>query len=116
MATWPGTLPAKPLDEGYSEDVPNTLVRTEMDAGPAKVRRRFTAGVRKFNVSFILTTAQIATLDTFFVTDTNAGADQFTWDHPRTEVTGSFRFISPPKYSSAGGTHWKVSFQLEKLP
>ena len=41
---WPATLPQEILAEGYEEGLPDVLVRTKMDAGPDKVRRRATAG------------------------------------------------------------------------
>ena len=116
MAAWPETLPQSPLAAGFSEQVPNTLIRTEMDAGPAKVRRRFTAGVRKLGMSMLLTKAQIAILDTFVVTTTNGGADQWTWENPRTKVTTSFRFVNLPTYKTHGGDDWTANFQVDILP
>ncbi|QLH37711.1 MAG: hypothetical protein HWD60_00095 [Defluviicoccus sp.] len=43
-AVWPSSLPQKPLVDGFSETAPNLVVRSPMDVGPAKVRRRATAG------------------------------------------------------------------------
>ncbi len=46
MATWPATLPAPALSS-LRETPPDNLIRTQMDKGPAKVRRRTTANVRR---------------------------------------------------------------------
>lgn len=116
MASWPSTLPQLPLAGGFSESPPDTTVRTKMDAGPAKVRRRFTANVRPFKVSFLMTSEQIGYLDTFYVTTTVGGSASFTWVSPRTGSTKSFRFISPPEYNLSSGDYWSVAMQLEQLP
>ena len=116
MADWPSTLPQIPLQRGFSESPPDTTIRTKMDAGPAKLRRRFTANVRPINSSFILTKAQIAILDTFYVTTTVGGSASFTWLDPRTKVLKSFRFTAPFEYVLISGDLWTVSLKLEQMP
>lgn len=115
MATFPASLP-NPLINGRKEAPPNLIIRTEMDQGPAKVRKRFTAGVRPLSVSFVLTEAQVSTLDTFFVTTTNGGADAFTMEDPRTDTNESFRFTEPPSYTPISYNAYDVKLELEQLP
>ena len=116
MATWPGTLPTAPLVQGYQEIAPELTIRTQMDQGPDKVRKRTTAGVRQFQAIFQMTTAQVATFETFYETTTNGGADQFTFDHPRTGSTETkFRFVGTPVYTSTGNG-FRVAVGLELLP
>ena len=57
MAVWPLDLPQKPLLQGFSETLPNLVTRSPMDIGPAKVRRRSTAGVTQLQCVFRLSTA-----------------------------------------------------------
>lgn len=116
MADWPASLPQNPMKQGYSESPPNTVQRTNMDAGPPKVRRRFTAGVRPFNMDIKLSPTQTETLDVFYNSTTNGGADPFTWKHPRTGITVSFRFIAPPEYTPTSGNKFIASLALEVLP
>lgn len=116
MANWPATLPQSALAQKYNEKPPKTVLRTEMDAGPAKVRRRFTAGVRQFRIGLVLTKTQVATLDTFFVTTTNDGADQWTWKNPRTNSAANFRFVEEPTYTHRSGDYYFVQLTLEQLP
>lgn len=116
METWPASLPQNVLSDGYSEKPPNTLIRTKMDAGPDKVRRRHTAGVRPFTENVLMSTAQVATLDTFYVTTTNGGADQWTWKNQRTDTTANFRFVSEPIYTHRSGNYYNVQLNLEQLP
>lgn len=37
---WPLALPQKPLQDGYKRTIPNNLIRSSMDTGSDKVRRR----------------------------------------------------------------------------
>ena len=115
MASFPASLP-NPLVSGYSDTAPNLVIRTEMDQGPAKVRKRFTAGVRPMTVNFVLTEAQVAALDTFFETTIDGGAASFTMENPRTDQTESFRFTSPPQYQAISYSHYNVTLSLEQLP
>ncbi len=116
MVAWPATLPQTPLIGGYKETVPDLALRTQMDTGPAKVRRRATAGVRPFQWPAILTTAQVATLDTFYVTTLNSGALPFTVNHPRTTVSESWRIVEPPEYVPLSGSLHRVNLKMEILP
>jgi len=116
MSSWPSTLPALPLRSGFSESPPDTTIRTSMDAGPAKIRRRFTANVRPISVSYLLSSAQIGYLDTFYVTTTVGGSASFTMTDPRTNSSKSFRFVAPPEYSLSSGNYWNVNLKLEQMP
>jgi hypothetical protein len=121
MPTWPSSLPQDVLVQGYEEGPPNTLVRTEMDQGPDKVRRRSTAGTRTFAAQAIMTKAQVATLDSFILDDLSGGALRFDWVHPRTQASVSFRFVPIDEqrivtYSALGGDVYRVQMQLEILP
>jgi hypothetical protein len=121
MPTWPASLPQQPLIDGYQESTPNTLVRTQMDKGPDKVRRRFTAGTRTFAVQFLLDETQTATLETFIEDDLEGGALQFDHTHPRTGASVSFRIVPVSQdalvtYANTGGVFYRVQMQLEILP
>ena len=116
MATWPATLPSYVLVEGYSEMPPVNSIRTQMDVGPPKVRRRSTAAPRPITCKQHMTKTQVAILDTFYVTTLSSGVDPFDWTHPRTGASVSFTFTEPPTYESLGGTAWGVTLKLEILP
>ena len=117
MATWPGTLPTSPEGPNYQESPPNTLIRTQMDAGPPKVRQRFTSGVRPLSFTWMLTKAQVATLDTFYVTTLFGGSLSFDGlAHPRTLAATTFRFTAPPTYVYLGPDVWRATTPLEILP
>ena len=116
MPAWPSTLPQDVLIDGYDEQVPETTLRTSMDAGPAKVRRRFSAGVRVFAVTVPLTRAEVETLDAFYLNDLQGGALRFDWTSPRTGAPVQFRFLAPPRYAPQSQADWLGQLQLEVLP
>ena len=108
MPNWPVTLPVYPLLEGYRETPPNQIIRSQMDQGPAKLRRRTTAAVRLFQVGFMLSQSQIDDLENFYLTTLVGGALSFDFTHPRTGATVTCRFASPPEYSAANGDYLKA--------
>lgn len=119
--SFPPSLTRTPRVASLSETAPDVVVRTEMDAGPSKVRRRFTGDKRDFTVELDLRRSEVATFDTFFLTTTKGGSLSFAWKHPRTGSTADFRFLEPPVYKpqtsrSDGSEWWIVSFKMELLP
>jgi len=122
LPAWPGGLPqnqfigvADVLDKGV-------MVRTNMDAGPAKQRPRFSAGVRTITCPIEMTGTQKGTLETFGITTLSMYALPFTWTDPETDATVNFRFTEPPKFTldvgnaTPGARLWKSSLMLEILP
>ena len=116
MTAWPDTLPAALLLENFQELLPQTAIRTDMDTGPAKVRRRTTAGTGALMVSYLLSVAETITLDAFYRTTLSGGATPFDFTHPRTGAALSCRFTSPPEYAPLNGNYFKATLALEVLP
>lgn len=110
MADWPSTLSI--LLDNYSEEAPDRVIRSQMDVGPAKIRRRSSAAVRNISLNLFLNDAQVETFDDFF--DAN-DALVFNFTNPRTAVVENARFTSKPSYTRKE-TMWAVSVQLELLP
>ena len=80
MPVWPAALPQDFQIDGYGETLPDVTIRTKMDAGPAKVRRRFTANVRPIKCKLKVTDTQYVALASFFQNDCAGGALSFTWN------------------------------------
>jgi hypothetical protein len=96
-AVWPATLPARfQASPGATEQPPDIVIESAVDAGPPKARRRYTAGFRIVGGSLALTHAQRATLDAFFVDTLEGGALPFDWIHPMTSEPATFRFMPQP--------------------
>jgi hypothetical protein len=86
-----------------------------MDTGPAKIRRRFTKSLRRFDISMMMTAAQVTTFETFWNDTLKGGSLPFDWLHPRTRVAATLRFRLPaPRIETMGsGAQNLVSFSLE---
>lgn len=116
MPSWPSTLPSAPLAARYREMPPDTALRTEMDAGPAKMRRRTTAAVRPLEVEYLLSAAQVAALDSFYTDDLLGGTLGFDFTHPRVGTAETCRFCAAPSYVPVNGDHYRAVLELEILP
>lgn len=112
---WPPALPDMLLI-GWSESFEERRVRTQTETGPAKVRQRYTAGVRNLSLPMALTPAQLAILDTFFHTDTAGGSLRFEWQHPRTGATYEMRFLSAPQFAESDRGLYRGVIEVEALP
>lgn len=116
MATWPASLPQELRIIGFSESGPSGNVRTEMDAGPAFVRNRYSAVPDEVPGTQVLSKAQVATLDAFYKTTLMNGSLAFTWTHPRTGVSAELQFTARPQFRPRSGDVWEVTLPLEVLP
>lgn len=115
MATWPGTLPS-PTSDGYQEVMADNTIRSRMDTGLDKVRKRSTAAPILFQLSYNMTSSQVTTLETFFNTTINDGVDSFTMSNPRTGVLENFRIKAPPQITISSGVNYRVLISMERIP
>lgn len=120
IPSWPtaNSFPQSP-QKGFKESIGQNIIRSPMDAGPAKMRNR---GKRPntMDLSFILTTAQTTTLENFIKNDL-AGVKRFSFPHPRTATTVEARIVPQGEgefygleYLAPG--YWKTSLKFEILP
>ena len=113
MPTWPSEF--CPLINSFQESPPENTIRSSMDKGPDKLRRRTTANIRPVSFRISISKAQVATLDSFFLTDTASGSLPFDYVHPRTGQNVSARFVSAPTYQNRS-TRYEADISLEILP
>lgn len=117
--SWPPSLPSYP-QKGYTEDKGFNLIKTPMDAGPAKIRKR-SRRPDMLNVSYIMTSAEVVILQDF-VENVLLGTARFGITHPRTNATGTEVRLVPQgegvlynmTYLAPG--YYTVTLQLEVLP
>lgn len=134
MPTWPTTLSQDLIDAELSLAAPNTVIRTETDAGPVKVRRRFTAAPKPLSGRLVLTSAQRTLLERFFEDDLQGGAVPFAWHS--LGGFGSFDLVdnvdlllnvdelttlvsvrlSTLRFQPVGNALWDANLELEILP
>jgi len=115
MAAWPVDLPEFFRVASYSETSADNLIRTKMDVGPAKVRRRTGTNVRRVSGSMWLTPTQYTSMETFFNVTQDHGATTFTMDDAH-GINQTWRFVSPPSYTTVGPENWQVRLNLEQMP
>lgn len=115
---WPSGLP-QVVEKGYSESIGFNVTRTPMDLGPPKIRRR-SRRPDILSISFLMTTTQVALLETFINTTINATA-RFGFPHPRKGTISEVRIVPTQdgtyfnlQYRAPG--YFGVSMQLEILP
>lgn len=116
MVDWPSELPQYPLADGWRETGPDNVVRTPMDVGPAKVRRRSTSAPWTATAAFRLTAAQLATFRAFLAVDLADRSLSYDWAHPVSGADATWRITEPPQLSPiAGGLYWRVDLTLEQV-
>lgn len=116
---WPPTLPQNAAVSGYGEGGGMNIAISPMDAGPPKLRK-VSSRADQITVTYLMTTSQVATFETFAKT-TTSGIKRFNWQHPRTAVSKEVRFV-PGKDGEfyrilyIGPAFYSVAFTLEILP
>lgn len=116
MATWPNTLPG--IEIGSELTQQDGVVRSPTDAGPSKIRRRFTATSRYLSGTMLLTSTQRDILQTFY---NENSALSFDYPDPVDQSTVSARFMTSPSYNlllggPSGVELYRANISLELLP
>lgn len=113
MAIWPERF--CPLIGSYQETPPDGTIRSSMDVGVDKLRRRTTANIRPVSFRLFLKPDDVQILDNFYLSETVNGVEPFDFTNPRTKQQVKARFVQPPQYSSRS-IGYDVSVSLEILP
>ena len=112
--SWPGTLPLPTID-GYAVHPGEAILRTEMEAGPARQRRRYTQVPSRISVRWILRRDQFALFEAWYRWHAKEGGEWFTItllgglglvDHEA-------RFTRQFNARIVNGTRWEVTSELE---
>lgn len=118
MASWPTTLP-NPQVSGYTLKPVDQTVRTDMEGGASRARRRTKARNDKVSASWSMTDAQLAIFRAWFDDDTAGaagGAAWFTCSLP-VGATGlssvTAKFIGSYTVPLQDGWRWVVTGELE---
>jgi hypothetical protein len=115
FAIWPPPLPTGFLAGTDEQTYENNLLTSEMDIGPAKTRRRTTAGAGEIRGTFFFTETQLSIFNTFWRTTLRSGALAFVF----AGLPLRFKGQNPPKrrtVRTGEGPHYEVDVVLEVLP
>lgn len=83
-------------------DEPN-VIRTNVDVGPPKVRRRSTLQLRSVKVGWTMPAEKYELLMEFYETDCLQGINEFEYAHPVTKAVNRYRFSGSPKITMIKG-------------
>lgn len=115
--TFPTTLPGM-LMRNYSLKPINNAIRTEMESGPARMRRRYISVPTEVTVQWLFSLAELNTFQTFY---RNTIFDGVAWFNikivdGRGEGTFLARFKEPYRAATEAREHmWVVDATLEVM-
>lgn len=112
MAAWPSILPQGFL-RGFTVKLRDSVLRSSMDVGPDKVRRRVTYTAADATGQIICTEAQVLALEHFYLDTTSNGTVRFSMNSPHTGQPRECRFLEPPEVSWVGGNIFQATLKLE---
>lgn len=116
MITWPDSLQQNVNADSFTFTPGETVLRSDVDVGPAKVRRRTTRSVDTMQATINLPLNLFSVLDQFYRTDVNGGASAFQFVHPISRLPVTVRFTKAPVYTPLGGIEFQAALELEILP
>ncbi|MBI5121345.1 MAG: hypothetical protein HZA67_10090 [Rhodospirillales bacterium] len=112
--SWPTTLPL-PTVQGYGIRPGEAILRTEMEAGPARQRKRFTNVPTRIAVRWLMKREQFALFEAWYRWQAKEGGEWF--EIPLLGglglVTHEARFTRQFDAKLMGGVLWEISSELE---
>ncbi len=114
MAQWPTQLPGF-LRDGYTIEPQPQIARTDMDAGPARQRRRYTCAPTVYSMQWLFTQQEMAIFEAWYEHEIAAGTEWFhasIWNGTGYSQVEA-RFVEPWRASLPGPTHFGVDARLE---
>jgi hypothetical protein len=111
VVAWPASLPQYPAS--YGEQLQPVIGHTDPDTGPTQTRRRFTRGLTKGTMEFLLTIPQQVALDDFWTQVMQSGAHPVNLYHPWSGSVMQMRIPEAPSYASDSNLSVRATFGVE---
>jgi hypothetical protein len=102
------------LAEGFAKQPQSNVIRTAMDAGPKKTRRRYTARAASYSGKQVFSAKELAIFERFFHASLADGALRFNFTDPVTLETAEFRFAEDYPVTEKEG-YFEAAMRLERL-
>lgn len=118
MATWPTTLPG-PISEGYGISPVDPVVRTDMEVGAPRARRRSHARNDRVEVTWFFSEDEFQTFRDWFDDGAAGAAAGAAWFYVDLKIGGGgmetveARFSGIWKAGYVPSDHWRVTATLE---
>lgn len=115
METWPSVLPNP--STAFSSSVDSSVIRTKMDSGYVRQRKRFTQQFRTIKAKWEMDDDQLAIFQAWWKYKINNGADWFQANLALGSGLRLYtvRFTESYDHSYKGVLFWNVSANLECL-
>lgn len=114
---YPPELPQAPQRGTFNQQNQPNTIRSSVDVGEAKVRRRYTYPIKKEQWALILTPEQLDIFLSWYENDLLSGVNRFDFEDTLTGILEEYRIASMPiyaPYGKCGG--YLVNFNVEQLP
>jgi hypothetical protein len=112
---WPANLDDCFIIAGYTEQKQPVAIRSEVEAGQPKVRRRFTRGVKFVSAAIKADRDQLNDFYSFFDVDLKGGVLRFEFQSPTSGTVREFRFLDPPVVTPLTDKYFQVAMNLEQM-
>ncbi len=102
MPIWPtaGGFPQAPRLGSWRRQAADIISEFQPAVGPPRIRRQVTGAFFNCGGAFLLTEAQVETLEDFWRVDCVSGSSPFLWIDPEDLVTSrSWEWASQPEFS-----------------
>lgn len=113
IINFPSDLPA-PKQNSYSETLPSTVIRSQMDMGQDKVRRKVSRAVKKISVSFIMSDEQKRIFEDFYNNTLQGGVRFFNWRNKVVRFVENDGVLGNFKMLDSKGLWWEISVEMEE--
>jgi len=113
MPSWPGTLPQYFNIAGYSEEPADNAIRTPMETGDVKIRRRFTGQYDIISGTIDMSATQFEAFKLFWRDDLKDGSLAFDWVHPTTRANAVFKAMTKYRAPVFGVDNRRVQVQFQ---
>jgi hypothetical protein len=116
---WPAAPFPQTPQRGYQETIGVNIIRSAMDAGPAKQRLR-SKRPSSMSLQFLLTKTEVSELENW-INNTIYGVRRFNFTHPRTKSTVECRLVPQGDgqfftINYVAPDYYNVNLQFEVLP
>jgi hypothetical protein len=114
---WPDGVPDRPWEPGYVLEIPDLVLRGQVDVGPEPQRVLLSGKPWRGQAMIVMTPAELAAFLTWWAA-TGQG-ERVNWVEPLTEVAGELRVVggqSPFRITPWKRLYRQVAFEFEFFP
>lgn len=105
-------LPDNFQENSFTESEKTANIKTAMDIGPSKVRRRYTTHTSIYSGSMLMDSSQKSAFKVFYQTTLRNGQYSFNFPNPSEAGYVEVKFNGVPSYKALENSYWNISFSL----